>query len=212
MKIEYTDKGKFAWYKGVKFTRDEKTGYYLNSTLRKRLHRYVYEKEIGTLPKGRGFNIHHKDGDKKNNDISNLELMTNSKHQKEHGEKKAKENPDFFVNFQKKGIAAAPEWHRSKEGRKWHAEHYENNIKNIMQETEIRNCLNCNKEFEAKKHFKGKYCTNSCKTKYRRKNKLDNINKNCSVCGKMFNSNKYDKTETCSNECKRIKFKASRGF
>lgn len=38
---------KYQEYNGVIFCRDEKTGYYLNSTLRVRMHRYVWEKKRG---------------------------------------------------------------------------------------------------------------------------------------------------------------------
>ena len=34
---------KYQYFNGLKFTRDDKTGYYLNSTIRKRMHRYVWE-------------------------------------------------------------------------------------------------------------------------------------------------------------------------
>jgi sugar lactone lactonase YvrE len=69
---------KYQHFNGIKFTRDEKTGYYLNSTIRKRLHRYVWEFYNGKIPEG--YQIHHKDKDKSNNDISNLELMPFSAH------------------------------------------------------------------------------------------------------------------------------------
>ena len=45
-----------------------------------RIHRLVMEKHIGRylLPTE---HIHHKDGNKKNNDISNLQIISNSEHQ-----------------------------------------------------------------------------------------------------------------------------------
>ena len=64
--ISYKSNGKFAYFNGLKFTRDDKTGYYLNSTIRKRLHRCVWEYYNGEIPKG--YHIHHKDNDKSNND------------------------------------------------------------------------------------------------------------------------------------------------
>ena len=38
---------KEIWFNGIKFTKDDKTGYYLNSSIRKRLHRYVWELHYG---------------------------------------------------------------------------------------------------------------------------------------------------------------------
>ena len=61
---------KEIWFNGIKFTKDDKTGYYLNSSIRKRLHRYVWELHYGEIPEG--YHIHHIDFDKSNNDISNF--------------------------------------------------------------------------------------------------------------------------------------------
>ena len=47
-------------------------------------HRVVAEKILGrTLIKGEI--VHHKDGDKKNNSIDNLSIMTQGQHMREHG-------------------------------------------------------------------------------------------------------------------------------
>ena len=47
------------------------------------LHRYLYQKyyRCSILP---GIHVHHKDGDKLNNDMSNLELLTHAQHNREH--------------------------------------------------------------------------------------------------------------------------------
>lgn len=42
------------------------------------LHRYIYEKENGKIPKG--FIIHHIDEDRQNNNIDNLECITRKRH------------------------------------------------------------------------------------------------------------------------------------
>lgn len=43
-------------------------------------HRYIWEKYKGEIPKG--YVIHHKDGNKKNNTINNLECLGKIKHDK----------------------------------------------------------------------------------------------------------------------------------
>ena len=83
--IEYKENNKYAYFNNNKFTRDDKTGYYLSSLIngkRYRLHRYVWEYYNGTIPKG--YDIHHKDHNKLNNHYTNLEGLTNSEHVRKH--------------------------------------------------------------------------------------------------------------------------------
>lgn len=69
-------------------TLTNKTGWYLsyqiidNDGNKKtyRIHRLVYEAFKGEIPKG--YNIHHIDGNKQNNNLSNLRLLTAKEHQK----------------------------------------------------------------------------------------------------------------------------------
>jgi len=56
-----------------------------------KMHHYIWWKEKGELPpvdnineKGNRYVMHHKDGDKLNNDIDNLEIMKNKEHRKLH--------------------------------------------------------------------------------------------------------------------------------
>ena len=62
---------------------------------RDRLHRAVYKNHFGEIPDG--LDVHHIDGDKANNDISNLELLSRSDHLRHH----ALENPIPKVDFSK---------------------------------------------------------------------------------------------------------------
>jgi hypothetical protein len=52
------------------------------------LHREIFEHYNGKIKKS--FQIHHLDGNIYNNDISNLALLSNSEHQKEHSKKRRK--------------------------------------------------------------------------------------------------------------------------
>lgn len=45
-------------------------------------HHYIWEQRVGTIPTG--FQIHHVDHNKKNNDIENLKLVSTSEHQRIH--------------------------------------------------------------------------------------------------------------------------------
>ena len=91
------------------------------------------------------------------------------------------------------------EWHKSKEGREWHKKHYPNSLGKI--EYKKYKCLVCGKEFKSKTTF-AKFCSNNCKSKYRRQMGLDNEIRKCIICGGEFETNKYGRRKTCSNECK----------
>lgn len=73
----------FVIYDGIKFTPSE-YGYYRSTRRDKHiaLHRYKYEKEVGKIPNG--YEIHHIDGKKDNNDIKNLECLSKSEHTKKY--------------------------------------------------------------------------------------------------------------------------------
>lgn len=57
-----------------------------------RIHRLVYEAFVKSIPKGKLFHIHHKDGNKQNNILENLELLDSSNHHAMH----IKENPHMI--------------------------------------------------------------------------------------------------------------------
>ena len=70
---------KHLMFNNVKFT-PQNNGYYRNTNRKKDclMHRYVWEFHNGNIPKG--FDIHHKDRDKSNNIIKNLEMIEHGKH------------------------------------------------------------------------------------------------------------------------------------
>lgn len=203
-------------YDGKVFTKDKKTGYYLSAQpingKRVRLHRYIFVKFNGEIPKGA--DVHHKDEDKDNNDISNLRLMTSSKHTSLHSNERIynnyeEERQKFLDRTQEK----AKEWHKSAEGYEWHREHAKTSIiKAATDKTEDAICLVCGTHYKTTRASAGKamFCSKKCKAKYRRDMHLDDVLKKCAVCGDEFFSSKYDKVQTCSSECKVKLFKKSR--
>lgn len=163
--IEYIENTNLAICDGFKFRKDKKTGYWLCSTNHKRLHVYIYEKYYGDIPKG--YEIHHKDHNKDNNNIENLMLVSRKEHIEIHKKEQSKETKEKKrLNLKLNARPKASEWHKLNEGRNWHKEHYEK-MKDKLHKHYIFNCLQCGVEFESTQ-IKSKYCSNKCKSKYYR--------------------------------------------
>ena len=188
---------KFQYFNGVKFTRDEKTGYYLNSTLRMRMHRYVWEFYNGPIPDG--YDIHHIDHDKGNNCIENLVMLKASIHRAMHtyemvhsDEQKTKSHLEHI-----RPLASA--WHASEDGREWHRRHYAECAERLHTPKNFV-CIQCGKEFVSVQTG-SKFCSNACKSAWRRDLGVDDVERVCTVCGKTYSVSKYRKTRTCSRSC-----------
>ena len=100
---------------GRRFTLSEGKNYHYNSSLRKHLHQYVWEKEHGPIPKG--YEIHHIDGNTMNNDITNLMMVTIKEHKEIHANNITEERMDYLrKNLDKNARPKAIEWHKSEKG------------------------------------------------------------------------------------------------
>lgn len=187
---------------GIKFNRDLETGYYLSSReikeKRVRLHRYIWSKHFGEIPKGH--HVHHIDHDKSNNDISNLECLKEGKHNQHHAYDYAENNYNKLIeNLDNNARPKASQWHGTKEGIEWHKEHYHNSLGSI--EEVAFNCKQCGEEFHSKPNGKNIFCSNKCKSQYRRDSGVDDEERICKICNSQFTTNKYSKAQTCSRRC-----------
>jgi hypothetical protein len=63
----------------------------------------------------------------------------------------------------------------------------------------IKKCKHCGKIFEGE--IKTKFCSNACKSAWRREQGIDNETRICICCSKEFITNKYTKVKTCSKSC-----------
>lgn len=196
--IIYSEDKKYAFIDGLRFVKDSRTNYFLNRKYLIRLHRYIWEKFNGEIPKN--FQVHHINHDKLNNDISNLELISRSEHMRHHAKHRVESDKEWLIRFQQAGIKKAPEWHKSEEGRKWHAEHAKKCLAKRAKKSYI--CLSCKEHFTNNSIQAAKFCSNNCKSKYRRNSGIDNVTVTCEYCSKDFIKNKYDKTKFCSRSCK----------
>lgn len=182
-----------------------KSGYYIcsvKSTKNKNwLHQYIYEKEVGKIPDG--YHIHHIDGNKDNNDIANLKLLTPSEHAKEHGEYKHS-NPERYKKQCEHLDRIRPDhvWPKDPEKYEIHREALKRGMRNSEPVEKV--CSHCGKKYVSKKFGKHLFCSNKCKSAYRRKHGLDDVVRVCHVCGEDFKINKYRKTSTCSRSCANV--------
>lgn len=204
MKVEYSEDRKTAFFDGYKFRRDAKTGYYLATKptyngKRERLHVYVWRYFNGPIPDG--YHIHHRDEDKYNNNLDNLECIPQFNHLSLHATERAERFHDEIITMlREKAIPKAAEWHKSEIGRAWHRENafpvWE------MEETE-HICECCGKKYMTRDTGHNKFCSNNCKAAARRKSGIDDETRKCAFCGKEFVVNKYAVTKCCSRSCAR---------
>ena len=204
----------YVEYDGETFARD-KRGYYLSSKpiyngKRILLHRYVWIKHNGKIPKG--YVVHHIDENKDNNDMSNFELMTNYEHSKMHGDKIFKENKEeilkrFAKSHSKKILKKIKEKNKTPRKKEWYIKQaaYIKSL-GIYDKTETLICQYCGQEFKTTKLCadKTKYCSGKCADKARAESGIDDIERICVICGKPFIINKRKVRQTCSEECKYV--------
>jgi hypothetical protein len=164
---------------------------------KKRLHRAVWEYHNGPIPKG--FHVHHKDNNRANNSLENLELLSHTDHAKLH-----MQDPER-IKTSKKNIEiariAASQWHKSEAGRAWHREQYQQ-VKKLLHAKTEKQCDQCGKLFKGIGHQR--FCHSNCKQKFRRIHCIDNETRNCKVCNKPFQTNMYGKIAHCSKSCAAI--------
>lgn len=192
-------------FNGIKFYKRADNNYWYSTTTingkRVYMHKYVWE--FYNSPIEKGYEIHHIDLNRDNNKIENLELMSSIEHRALHA-KLNKANEETVKKWRgnlQKAQEKAKEWHKSEEGKEWHKKHYGKFKENLHQKAEYV-CINCGNKFITTKG-KNFFCSNKCKSAYRRKSGIDNEIRICAVCGAEFTINKYSKTKTCSRSCAR---------
>lgn len=187
---------------GRKFYLDKDTGYWISTDRpRVRAHTWVYSyhHEIVDCKIPEGLHIHHKDGDKSNNDISNLDVLSAKEHIKIH---MTDERRQFHREWIDKIRPLTKAWHASEAGREWHKAHAAKcNFGNGP--SLDYHCQMCGKDYKSKlkAEERTRFCSNACKSKWRRDSGLDDIECICQKCGTTFKSNKYEKRKFCSRKC-----------
>lgn len=191
----------FIVYDGIRFYKTAQ-GYWCSGKS-KRLHVYVWEQFHGKVPDG--YDIHHEDGNKDNNDIHNLICVNREDHHKYHAMMMTDEQKQGRIDrLEKFARPKATEWHKSEEGRSWHKKHYDETMADKWDEKSELVCEVCGKKYvvPALVAYHSRFCSNNCRSAYRRRSGVDNIDIPCQICGKKFSTNKYARAKYCSNECR----------
>lgn len=198
----HNPKNEYQIVDGIYFYKESNSGYYLGNVEipgRKRrypmrIHHYVWQKYNGPIPEG--CHVHHIDGNKDNNDISNLELMTVHDHTSYHASQHTDYAREHMLN---EVLPKAVEWHKSEASKDFHVMQYENVTKDIWMAPVTKTCEVCGKEYTVNHASakKSKYCSNNCKATARRRRGDDKIPFTCPICGKAYMKYKYSKATKC---------------
>lgn len=183
----------------VQFRKKTDNGYWVNTSKKAGsilyLHREKYKQEFGlTEEQIKGYEVHHIDGNKDNNDISNLKLLTKEEHQKIHSTRNksshrhvCKKCGRVYWSTVSKSVdicdRCAPELASGGSSM-------------LMIK---KKCEYCGAEYETKgvNRNRSKFCSNKCKSAYRRAKGIDNVERVCERCGNVYLVNKYSNGKIC---------------
>ena len=198
----------FVVYDGRKYW-VQSTGAYFQSggkaDAERLLHRRVWADAHGPIPKG--FEVHHKDHDWRNNALWNLELAESGAHQREHMLRRNADPVHLADTHAALALArvAAAEWHGSEAGLAWHREHGKRTWEGRASVPMV--CGECGSEFRTFFATRGgdkatKYCSKRCGERARRFGRRYITDaRACAFCGKGFMANRHRKTACCSRVC-----------
>lgn len=164
----------------------------------KRLHQQKWIDVNGPIPKGH--EIHHKDGNPLNNEIGNLECLSEAEHDAIHvaafTPEEIEQRRIKFAKVRKK----AANWHRSQPGRAWHRKLGKESWKGRSAREYV--CELCGKSYETiSAHRRNRFCSPNCRSTFRYRSGKDNATARCKFCGKSFEFNRYVPRECCSRKC-----------
>jgi len=160
----------------------------------RRLHEEMYLHHHGPIPDG--WHVHHVDGDPLNNAPGNLQALSPRDHIATHY---TDERRDAAREHAERIRPAAVAWHGSAEGLAWHAEH--GRAVWVDRESVERVCEQCGGRYETRAAQDVRFCSNACKSAWRRASGLDDTQRPCAQCGDDFTVNRYSKQRYCGRVC-----------
>lgn len=157
---------------GRRWYQNARDGYFRNRS-GKLLHRAVWTHERGLIPPG--WQVHHKDENRANNAIENLEAMPPSQHQQQH-------EPRGWVGWDtsRRRANSVAAWDRRTPER-------------VV-------CEQCSKTFSTT-GMRSRFCSHNCRSTHRRASGVDNEDRKCIQCSSPFTVNRYKQATSCSRLC-----------
>ncbi len=164
-----------------------------------RLHQEIWKAANGPIPPGH--HIHHRDENPLNNSLDNLICVTGEDHCAGHAAERVGVFPEWLAAVHDEALAKAAEWHRSDEGRQWHREHA---ARQGFGHPDSRpfTCEQCGAVAQTRTpDYVDRFCSNNCKSEWRRRSGVDNEDRTCPACNGTFTVNRYAKKRCCSRKC-----------
>lgn len=166
------------------------------------LHQEIWKHANGPIPAG--FHIHHINGDANDNRLENLECKERLEHLSDH-HKERLADPVYRAKLRANLDRIRPKtkaWHASPEGLAWHSE---NSRKAWDHRVALdKTCDQCGARFPSiSRRENDRFCSNRCKSAWRRRSGLDDVQRVCAKCGGTFTCNKYSNSRFCSRLCAR---------
>lgn len=190
------------YYNGVKFVYYPSTGYFVNPRTNMLMHRFIWMCEKGDIPEG--YDVHHLDHNKFNNDISNLTLLTRSEHIKQHFEDSSEEFKEKTRDNMRKARFSDKciEYHLSEAGRKQKSDTLKDCWKSgKMYKPVTYTCEICGKQYNKRRsEAKHRFCSEACRIKF----EFPSRNLVCPICHKEFISKAGSAAITCSKRCSSV--------
>ena len=170
---------------------------------RRWLHQYKYEQEHGVIiPEG--YEIHHADHNRSNNDIGNLELLSNDEHNKRHADAscvrgRSDRNIEHLEQIRELAALAKRGLYRGEKQRR----------KERVEDGVFRTCKQCSEEFRLNKRARlddTKFCSKECaKTYWQSKRRKTLVEVLCKQCGQLFRRGENGvkgQSSFCSEPCR----------
>lgn len=175
--------------------RRTKTGHYAKVTS---IHQAVWNYFVGELVTGN--EIHHKNSNPEDNDLSNLQSLTKAEHRRIH-------NLNAPTRLSKCKMCGKEFATRSagKTLAKFCSDKCRDAYKFLSKESAVfeeRICVICGKKYKTEKRSTSKTCSRKCTGRIRWSRPRVKIMVTCEICGKPFETNKTRPARFCSKRCK----------